>query len=99
MTSGPLHGSRPDPLAPDVTDRLRGWVRAVLDLHPDEMVTVTQLACRDNGCAPLETVLSVLRPGAPLSRTVPLPATQICIGDVLAAFVAMNSTLDLRSTP
>lgn len=91
MLPGPLLG-RPDPVAPAVADRLRGWVRAALDLSDDDVVTVTQLACRDAGCAPVETVLTVLHPGAPHSRTVPLPAAQICAADVLSAFDAPRST-------
>ena len=97
MHAGPLLNSRPDPVDPDVRDRLRDWVRAALDLHPDEVVTITQLACHDRGCAPVETVLTVLRPGAPESRTLPLPAAQVCLRDVLTAFDHPPSP-DLRST-
>lgn len=78
--------SRPAPVPPDVTDRLRRWVRVVAGLGEDDVVTVTQLACRDSGCAPVETVLAVLRPGAPLHRTLPLPAEQVSVADVRAAF-------------
>ncbi len=85
MIPGPLLG-RPDPVAPAVAARLRGWVRAALDLSDDDVVTVTQLTCRDAGCAPVETVLTVLHPGAPDSRTVPLPAAELCAADVLSAF-------------
>lgn len=86
MTPGPLLSTRPDRVPPEVVDRLRGWVRAVLDLTDDDVVTVTQLTCRDSGCAPVETVLAVLRPGAPVSRTLPKPAGQLCAADVLFAF-------------
>lgn len=86
MHPGPLLGSRLDPIPPDVTSRLRGWVAAVLDLQDDEVVRVSQLACRDSACAPTETVLAVLRPGAPISRVLPMPATQVCAADILAAF-------------
>jgi len=58
----------------------------VLDLPEDVAVQVSQLRCRDSACAPVETVLAVLRPGAPLARTVPLPAAQVCAADVLTAF-------------
>ncbi len=94
MLPGPLL-RRPDPLSPDLAARLRGWVRAVLDLSDDDVVTVTQLTCRDAVCAPVETVLTVLHPGAPLSCTVPLPAAQVCAADVLTAFD--NRTADPRS--
>lgn len=77
---------RPDPVPPLITSRLRGWVQAVLDLPDDEVVTVSQLACRDAGCAPIETVLTVLRPGAPVVGRIPLPAARVCASDVLYAF-------------
>jgi hypothetical protein len=80
-----------------VAHRLQRWVRCVLDLPEDVAVQVSQLRCRDAGCAPLETVLAVLRPGAPLARTVPLPADQICATDVLHAFAAAQH--DPGSTP
>ena len=94
MTLGPLLTTRPVALPPEVVDRLRGWVRAVLALDPDEIVTITQLTCRDAGCAPVETVLTVLRPGRPLSRTVPLPAADVRAAEVMAAFVAIHPALN-----
>jgi hypothetical protein len=84
--SPPLLSSPLDPVPRDVAQRIRGWVRAVLDLTDDAPVTVTQLACRAGGCAPVKTVLAVLRPGAPLARTLPLPAAKVCAADVLLAF-------------
>lgn len=86
MRLGPLTTDRPAPVPREVAERLRGWVRCALDLSDDVVVQVSQLRCRDEGCAPLETVLAVLRPGAPLARTVPLPAAQVCAADVLTAF-------------
>jgi len=86
MPFGPVLAPRPTPVSPEVRDRLRRWVRTCLDLAEDETVTVTQLACREAGCAPVETVLAVLRPGAPLHRTVPLPADAVSVADVQRAF-------------
>jgi hypothetical protein len=91
MKPGPLLGTRLDPVRPDVAARLRDWVRAVLDLTDDVVVTVTQLTCRDSDCAPVETVLAVLHPGAPLSRVLALPAAQVCAADVLRAFDSPRS--------
>lgn len=70
MRPGPLTTTRPAPVPSDVADRLRAWVRCRLDL-PDDVVVVqvSQVRCRDEQCGPVETVLAVLRPGAPLART------------------------------
>ena len=81
-----VFGTRPAPPPPEVVARLRRWVRTHLDLAEDDPVTVTQLACRGVSCAPIETVLAVLRPGAPLRRTFPLPAELVSVAHVQQAF-------------
>ena len=40
-------------------------LRAALHLSDDATVTVTELACLEEGCAPVETVFGLLRPDAP----------------------------------
>ena len=40
-------------------------LRAALCLPDDATVTVTELACLEEGCAPIETVVALLRPDAP----------------------------------
>ena len=61
-----------NPLAPR-TNRLqaksleiKNWVRDVMDLDPDTPVTVAELACRDEGCPDIETVIGILEPGKPI---------------------------------
>ena len=40
-------------------------MRETLSLSDDVTVTVTELACLEEGCAPVETVIGLLRPDAP----------------------------------
>ena len=40
-------------------------LREALSLPDDTTVTVTELACLEEGCAPIETVIALLRPDAP----------------------------------
>ena len=40
-------------------------LRAALSLPDGTTVTVTELACLEEGCAPIETVVALLRPDAP----------------------------------
>lgn len=40
-------------------------LRANLNLDDDAIITVSQLACLEQDCAPLETVIGLLRPGSP----------------------------------
>lgn len=91
MHPGPLTTDRPRAVPPDVAERLRAWVRCALDLDDDVVIQVSQLRCRDEGCAPVETVLAALRPGAPLARTLPMPAADVCARDVLTAFDSLET--------
>ena len=49
-------------------ERIRRIKKALLEalrLSNDATVTVTELACLEEGCAPVETVIGLLRPDAP----------------------------------
>ena len=45
--------------------RIKETLREALSLSDDATVTVTELACLEEGCAPIETVIGLLRPDAP----------------------------------
>ena len=45
--------------------RIKEVLREALSLSHDTTVTVTELACLEEGCAPIETVVGLLRPDAP----------------------------------
>ena len=45
--------------------RIKKALREALRLSDDMTVTVTELACLEEGCAPIETVIGLLRPNAP----------------------------------
>lgn len=74
-----------------VSARVKTWVRTALHLDDDVAVVVTQLACREAGCPPLETVLAVLHPGAALSVHLPFPADQLTADAVQRAFDPQES--------
>ena len=46
--------------------RIKGVLYETLALPEGAMITVTELACLEDDCAPLETVIGLLRPGVPL---------------------------------
>ncbi len=48
-----------------VVRQIKRVLLEALDVPEDAMITVTQLACLEEDCAPLETVIGLLRPGAP----------------------------------
>ena len=45
--------------------RLKQVLREALELPEDVTVTVSELACLEEDCAPVETVFGLLRPDAP----------------------------------
>ncbi|VVT16453.1 nitrate reductase [Hoeflea sp. EC-HK425] len=64
-----------NPLAPR-TNRLqvksteiRAWVRHLLDLPDGTPVSVVELACRDEGCPDIETVIGIMEANKPI-RTI-----------------------------
>lgn len=73
-----------NPLAPR-TNRLqaksaeiKAWVRQVLDLPENTPVSVVELACRDEGCPDIETVIGIMEPGKPIRTVrVHLPMAEI----------------------
>ncbi len=42
---------------------VKAWVEARFALGPDDVASIAELACRDDGCPDLETVVTVLRAG------------------------------------
>jgi hypothetical protein len=47
------------------TARVKEWVRELLTADIEVTVLVTELQCMEPGCPPLETVIAILRDGAP----------------------------------
>lgn len=46
---------------PEVTDRLKLWVSALMGLSDRDTIMMAELACKDPGCHDLETVITVVR--------------------------------------
>lgn len=50
---------------PERARRIKKALHEALSLSDDMTVTVTELACLEEGCAPVETAIGLLRPDAP----------------------------------
>lgn len=77
-----LPGSLP-PADPQRLALVRSWVRAALDLDDETHIMVTELACTERDCPPVETVFAVLEPGARRQWTVHGPVASLTEADVL----------------
>ena len=60
-----LIGTSPRQPNLELVRRIKKALRETLSLSDDTTVTVTELACLEEGCAPVETVIGLLRPDAP----------------------------------
>ena len=60
-----LSQSRPKPNL-DQIRMIKASLRQALELSEGDTITVTELACLEEDCAPLETVIGLVRDGHPL---------------------------------
>ena len=77
-----------------VIRRIKLTLRKALDLPDNNMVTVTQLSCLEEDCAPLETVIGVLRPElAQLQYKVHKATDAIDVDDLMQVCEAWGYTI------
>lgn len=48
---------------PEKTRQIKVWVREFFALDETVVVSITELACRDEDCPDVETVVGIMRPG------------------------------------
>jgi hypothetical protein len=65
--------------------RVRLWAEASLPADDAAIVLVTELACHEPGCPPVETVIAVLGGTSPRTWKIPLAAADLTAADVAAA--------------
>lgn len=78
--------------------RIKRSLHEALELPEDALITVTQLACLEQDCAPLETVIGLLRPGMPqLQHKIHKPTDSIDSNDLVQVGMAWGFSLDISS--
>jgi hypothetical protein len=60
-----LARKRPDAL---LVSRLKQWVRMQMSLADDAVILISELACSEPGCPPIETVIGVFLEGGVAQR-------------------------------
>lgn len=48
---------------PEKSRQIKAWVREIYELNDDVVVSITELACREDDCPDIETVIGIMRPG------------------------------------
>ena len=82
MSALPGMGPKADPAA---VARVRGWATRALGLGPDGRVMVTELACSEPGCAPIETVIAISADGGTQQVKLHGAATSLSEAEVVAS--------------
>jgi len=76
------HGPKSDP---EVTSRIKKWVREVMGLPEDVVVMVSELRCAEDDCPDVETVIAVMgEPGQARKHKLLKPASEVTRDDVLS---------------
>jgi hypothetical protein len=69
------------------TRLVKSWVREVAGVDEDATIMVSELACREPGCPPLEVVMAILRPDQPpVQRKIHKALDELEADDVRAAW-------------
>ncbi len=63
---------------PEKTRLIKAWVHDLYGLDEDVVVSLTELACRDDGCPDIETIIGIMRPG----RKIETLRVQRALGEV-----------------
>jgi len=70
---------------PEVTSRIKKWVREVMGLPEDVVVMVSELRCAEDDCPDVETVIAVMgEPGQARKHKLLKPASEVTRDDVLS---------------
>ncbi len=70
---------------------IKAWVREALALSDDTTLTITELACRDDGCPDIETVIGIFHNDKPTQTLrVHLPLGELTHADVLNAIATSD---------
>jgi hypothetical protein len=78
-----MFGPRTDDKRSQAVRRLKQLARLLFEAAEDDAVVVTELACTEPGCPPIETVVALLRAGcAPRQVKVHKPAVDVTEDDL-----------------
>ena len=70
---------------PEVTNRIKQWVREIMALPEEVVVMVSELRCAEDDCPDVETVIAVLgEPGMTRRHKLLKPMTDVTRNDVIS---------------
>ena len=93
-----LIGQSPKKPNLDTVRRLKRVLREALELSDDTTVTVSELACLEEDCAPVETVFGLLHPDAPqLQHKVHKPTDGVDAQDLVEVCTAWGFDVQITA--
>lgn len=79
---------------PEKSRQIKAWVRELCRLDDDVVVSITELACRDDGCPDVETVIGIMRPGEKIETVrIHRPISEVTREDAAGAVRDRNRAL------
>ncbi|WP_156953424.1 hypothetical protein [Afifella pfennigii] len=86
-----------NPRIPAATAAIKDWTRTALRLEDEAVISVNELSCSKPDCPPRETVVLILRSGAPATRiSIHKAIVDICERDVIDASLNRADTLHAK---
>ena len=68
---------------PERLQKIKAWTRSVHDLSDGVTISVAEIACRDEGCPDIETVIGIMRPGERIEMVrIHKPLAEVSIDDL-----------------
>ncbi len=78
--------------------RIKATLHTALELSDDAMVTVAELTCLEEDCAPVETVFGLLRPNAPqLQHKVHKATDAVVVEDLMEVCAAWGFEVQMSA--
>ncbi len=75
--------------------RIKDWVREELALGDDVTILVSELACSEPGCPPVETVIALFRGREePAKHTIHRPSAEVTREDIAGLFPSSHDQRD-----
>lgn len=78
-----LFAQKPKPNMEHIA-RVKAWLEQSMALSPLSIVMVTEVACREPGCPPLETIIAVLDGTTQRKQTLHKPVSDVSAEDIRA---------------
>lgn len=80
---------------PGRTADIKAWIRTAFSLSDDIVIVVSEIACREEDCPDIETVIGIMRPGEAIEALrIHKPVSEIAHDDIVALTMDAGNSAD-----